>query len=92
MAALIVYLSIISALFAVAALGTEQAFARRGWRRRPIWLLTLMASLAFPITMAFTTPGLTSVALPIVTLLAADACAGIRDRCGDHAGGRRPHL
>jgi beta-lactamase regulating signal transducer with metallopeptidase domain len=55
MAALLLYLSIVSALFSIAALGTDRAFALRGWPRRFIWLVTMVASLGFPLAVAFTT-------------------------------------
>jgi beta-lactamase regulating signal transducer with metallopeptidase domain len=55
MAALLLYLAIVSALFSLAAIGTERACALRGWPRRFVWLVTIGASLGFPLAMALTT-------------------------------------
>ncbi len=55
MAALLLYILIVSMLFAVAAAGTEQLCRQRGWPQRLVWLVTLFASLAFPLGIALTT-------------------------------------
>ena len=45
------YLVLVSVLFAAAAWTTEQALSVRRWPRRFIWILTLAASVAFPLGM-----------------------------------------
>jgi len=49
------YLLLVSILFAGGAWASEQAFLVRRWPRRFLWLLTLCASLLFPLAMALST-------------------------------------
>jgi beta-lactamase regulating signal transducer with metallopeptidase domain len=56
------YALIVSALFGLAAIGMERALMSGHWPRRTIWLVTLAASVLFPVGMA--TYDRSSAALP----------------------------
>jgi beta-lactamase regulating signal transducer with metallopeptidase domain len=53
--AFMTYMLIVSLLFGIAALGSEQTLALRSWPRRFVWVFALTASLVFPSLMALTT-------------------------------------